>query len=79
MVTLTAADLERFMTAGAKIEAEINAAQASVATYKLDAERYRKIREAVEGNEVRQLRFIQRFIQADTAAGFDNFVDNLGA
>jgi hypothetical protein len=33
----------------------------------------------VEGNDARQLRFIQRYIQADTAASLDNFVDNLGA
>ena len=79
MVNLTAADLERFMLAGAKIETEIGTAQTTAAACKLDAERYRKIRDAVEGNETRQLRFIRRFIESDTAAGFDNFVDNLGA
>jgi hypothetical protein len=79
MVNLTAADLERFMLAGAQIEAEINAAQAAGAAAQLDAARYAKIRAAVEGNEARQLRFIMRFIQADTGAGLDNFIDNLGA
>jgi hypothetical protein len=79
MVDLTAADLERFMFAGAKVEAEINAAQAATAACQKDAERYQKIRAAVDGNEARQLRFIMRFIQADNGPGLDNYIDNLGA
>jgi hypothetical protein len=78
-MALTVDDLVRFQEAGARIEAEIAAAQAAAAAAQKDAERYQKIRAAVEGNEARQLRFIMRFIQADTGAGLDNFIDNLGA
>jgi uncharacterized protein (DUF169 family) len=78
-MALTADDLIRFQESGARIEAEIAAAQAASAAAQADAARYQKIRAAVEGNEARQLRFIMRFIQADTGAGLDNFIDNLGA
>jgi hypothetical protein len=78
MVNLTVDDLIRFQTAGVQHEAEINAAQAAAAAAQKDAERYQKIRAAVTTSDAKQLRIIQRFIQADTGADFDNFIDNLG-
>jgi hypothetical protein len=79
MVSLTVDDLVRFQESGARVEAEMQLMEQTMLACKADADRYRKIRAAVEGNEARQLRFIQRYIQSDTGASLDNFIDNLGA
>jgi hypothetical protein len=78
-MALTADDLIRFQESGARIEAEIAAANAMAAAAKANADRYLRIRGLVEGNDRLQLRFVLRFIQADTGASLDAFVDNLGS
>jgi uncharacterized protein YlxW (UPF0749 family) len=74
-MALTVDDLVRFQEAGARIEAEIAAAQAAAAAAQKDAERYQKIRAA---SETRKLRIIRAIAQFD-GSGLDNFIDNLGA
>ena len=80
MVNLTVDDLIRFQTAGVQHEAEINAAQAQAAAAQLFADRYARIRAAIDNkNDARKLKIIQRLIQANSATDFDAFMDNLGA